>query len=219
MNHSILTTSSRSLRGPSSRCSKRPTAGSAGARTLGCAGPDPAGHHDAGDGRLRSADAAEGRSGITQHSGDHHLGCQRPGEHGERHPAWSGGLSAKPFEPTLLRARITSSLEKKRLHDLEQLYRKGLERELDIAREIQQGFLPAELPNVEGWELAAHFQAAREVAGDFYTPRAGGRPPGVLCGRRVRKGVGAALFMTLFRTCCGPRSRPTCWPGQTAPRP
>src|SRR3990172_4093727 len=39
----------------------------------------------------------------------------------------------KPFEPTLLRARISSSLEKKRLHDLEQVYRKGLERELDIA--------------------------------------------------------------------------------------
>src|SRR5512143_1151926 len=74
----------------------------------------------------------------------------------------------KPFEPTLLRARISSSLEKKRLHDLEQLYLKGLERELDIAREIQQGFLPAELPQLQGWELAAYFKAAREVAGDFY---------------------------------------------------
>src|SRR5512143_164542 len=43
----------------------------------------------------------------------------------------------KPFEPVLLHARITSSLEKKRLRDLQQLYLKGLERELDIAREIQ----------------------------------------------------------------------------------
>jgi sigma-B regulation protein RsbU (phosphoserine phosphatase) len=107
----------------------------------------------------------------------------------------------KPFEPTLLRARIASSLEKKRLRDLEQLYLKGLERELDIAREIQQGFLPAELPQVEGWELAAHFEAAREVAGDFYD--AFTLPDerlvffvGDVCG----KGVGAALFMTLFRS-------------------
>jgi len=107
----------------------------------------------------------------------------------------------KPFEPTLLRARFSSSLEKKRLHDLEQVYRKGLERELDIAREIQQGFLPAEMPKLEGWELAAYFQAAREVAGDFYDAFVlpGGRLVflvGDVCG----KGVGAALFMTLFRS-------------------
>jgi serine phosphatase RsbU (regulator of sigma subunit) len=107
----------------------------------------------------------------------------------------------KPFEPTLLHARISSSLEKKRLHDLEQVYRKGLERELDIAREIQEGFLPAELPKLGGWELAAYFEAAREVAGDFYDAFVlpGGRLVflvGDVCG----KGVGAALFMTLFRS-------------------
>ncbi|HET6846057.1 MAG TPA: SpoIIE family protein phosphatase, partial [Anaerolineales bacterium] len=107
----------------------------------------------------------------------------------------------KPFEPTLLRARISSSLEKKRLHDLEQMYLKGLERELDIAREIQEGFLPAELPQVPGWELAAYFRAAREVAGDFYDAFV--LPDGrlvCLVGDVCGKGVGAALFMTLFRS-------------------
>jgi serine phosphatase RsbU (regulator of sigma subunit) len=101
----------------------------------------------------------------------------------------------------LLKARITSSLEKKRLHDLEQLYLKGLERELDIAREIQQGFLPQELPQPPGWELAAHFRAARETAGDFYD--AFMLPDGrLVCfvGDVCGKGVGAALFMTLFRS-------------------
>jgi serine phosphatase RsbU (regulator of sigma subunit) len=107
----------------------------------------------------------------------------------------------KPFEPAILQARITSSLEKKRLHDLEQLYLKGLQSELDIARDIQQGFLPAELPGVEGWELAAYFKAAREVAGDFYD--AFSLPDGelvFLVGDVCGKGVGAALFMTLFRS-------------------
>jgi serine phosphatase RsbU (regulator of sigma subunit) len=106
-----------------------------------------------------------------------------------------------PFEPTLLRARIASSLEKKRLHDLEELYRKGLERELDIAREIQQGFLPAELPTVPGWELTAYFQAARNVAGDFYDAfvLSDGHVV-LLLGDVCGKGVGAALFMTLFRS-------------------
>jgi len=107
----------------------------------------------------------------------------------------------KPFEPTLLHARISSSLEKKHLRDLQQLYLKGLERELEIGREIQMGFLPSELPKVDGWEIAAYFQAAREVAGDFYD--AFMLPDGNLAcvvGDVCGKGVGAALFMTLFRS-------------------
>ena len=38
----------------------------------------------------------------------------------------------KPFEPTLLHARISSSLERKRLNDLQQLYLESLEREMEI---------------------------------------------------------------------------------------
>ena len=108
---------------------------------------------------------------------------------------------SKPFEPTLLFARITSCLEKKRLHDLEKLYLKGLERELDIAREMQMSFLPSELPEIEGWEIATYLKAAREVAGDFYDAFI--LPDGnLLCviGDVCDKGVGAALFMTLFRS-------------------
>lgn len=107
----------------------------------------------------------------------------------------------KPFEPTLLSARISSSLEKKHLRDLQKLYLKSLERELEIGREIQKGFLPRELPRVEGWEIAAYFKAAREVAGDYYD--AFQLPDGnLLCvvGDVCGKGVGAALYMTLFRS-------------------
>lgn len=107
----------------------------------------------------------------------------------------------KPFEPTLLHARISSSLEKKRLRDLEQLYLKGLQRELEIGREIQLGFLPSELPQVAGWDIAAYFKATHEVAGDFYDAFL--LPDGnlaVVVGDVCGKGVGAALFMTLFRS-------------------
>lgn len=108
----------------------------------------------------------------------------------------------KPFEPVLLRARLEASLEKKRLRDQEQLYLKGLERELEIGRQIQAGFLPEVLPQPSGWEVAAHFQAAREVAGDFYDafPLARGEKVGLVLGDVCGKGVGAALFMTLFRS-------------------
>jgi serine phosphatase RsbU (regulator of sigma subunit) len=107
----------------------------------------------------------------------------------------------KPFEPTLLTARITSSLEKKHLRDLQKLYLKSLERELDIGREIQMGFLPRTLPDVEGWEIAAYFKSAREVAGDYYDAFL--LPDGNLAcvvGDVCGKGVGAALYMTLFRS-------------------
>src|SRR4030042_3414353 len=106
-----------------------------------------------------------------------------------------------PFEPTLLYARISSCLEKKHLRDLQQLYLKSLERELEIAHEIQMSFLPSELPKIEGWEIAAYFKAAREVAGDFYDVFT--LPDGnfaCVIGDVCGKGVGAALFMALFRS-------------------
>lgn len=108
----------------------------------------------------------------------------------------------KPFEPVLLHARIHASLERKRLRDQEQLYLRGLERELEIGRQIQAEFLPSGLPQPPGWEIAAFIQAAREVAGDFYdafTLRQDGEI-GLVVGDVSDKGVGAALYMTLFRT-------------------
>lgn len=107
----------------------------------------------------------------------------------------------KPFEPTLLHARISSSLGRKRLRDLEQLQLKSLEREMNIAAEIQREFLPFELPRIQNWEIGAYFRAANEVAGDFYD--AFTLPNGnLVCvlGDVCGKGVGAALFMTLFRS-------------------
>ena len=107
----------------------------------------------------------------------------------------------KPFNPALLRARVSASLAKKRLHDREQTYAAGLARELDIGRRIQQGFLPGRLPVSAGWELTARFAPAKQVAGDFYDAFA--LPRGrlaVLVADVCDKGVGAALFMALFRT-------------------
>ena len=107
----------------------------------------------------------------------------------------------KPFEPTILYARISASLDRKRLRDQEQVYLQSLENELNIARNIQQEFLPAELPVLEGWEIAPYFKAAKFVAGDYYD--AFTLPNGNLVfivGDVCGKGIGAALFMTLFRS-------------------
>ena len=107
----------------------------------------------------------------------------------------------KPFDPVLLKARVGASLARKRLHDREARYARSLERELEIGRDIQRGFLPASLPTPDGWEVAAVFRPARQVAGDFYDVFA--LPGGALMlvvADVCDKGVGAALFMALFRS-------------------
>ncbi|MDE3089520.1 MAG: response regulator, partial [Chloroflexota bacterium] len=108
----------------------------------------------------------------------------------------------KPFNPVLLRARIDASLEKKRLRDREHLYLKGLERELEIGREIQFSFLPDALPQPPGWEIAARFLPARQVSGDLYDVFAlhGDAQIGLVIADVCDKGVGAALYMALFRS-------------------
>jgi phosphoserine phosphatase RsbU/P len=104
----------------------------------------------------------------------------------------------KPFEPALLKARISTSLEKKHLRDMEQLYLKSVERELDIARRIQRSILPNAVPLQAGFEMGAKMAPARAVGGDFYDfiPLGEGKL-GVVVGDVSDKGVPAALYMAL----------------------
>jgi sigma-B regulation protein RsbU (phosphoserine phosphatase) len=100
-----------------------------------------------------------------------------------------------------LAASMSVALENARLWEQESLYRKALEREFEIGREIQAGFLPETIPQPEGWEIAASLKSAREVAGDFYDvfelPE---NRIGLVIADVCDKGLGAALFMTLFRS-------------------
>ena len=107
----------------------------------------------------------------------------------------------KPFNAVVLKARVTATLEKKRLEDAERHHARELERELEIGRQIQKDFLPEALPRPEGWEIAAAFHPARQVGGDFYDAfdLEDGRVA-IAVGDVCDKGVGAALFMALFRS-------------------
>jgi serine phosphatase RsbU (regulator of sigma subunit)/GAF domain-containing protein len=83
--------------------------------------------------------------------------------------------------------------------------RRSLERELAMAREIQESFLPSHLPSHSGWEIAATWRVAREVSGDFYdfiplTPGPDGPRWGIVIADVADKGMPAALFMALCRT-------------------
>jgi len=73
---------------------------------------------------------------------------------------------------------------------------------MEVARNIQRDFLPESLPLAMGMQLEAALQPAREVSGDFYDAFTLA-PSGtvvVVVGDVCDKGVGAALFMALFRS-------------------
>jgi serine phosphatase RsbU (regulator of sigma subunit)/anti-sigma regulatory factor (Ser/Thr protein kinase) len=79
--------------------------------------------------------------------------------------------------------------------------RERIEQELRVATLIQQQFLPKELPELRGWQVAAFYRPAREVGGDFYDfiELSDGRV-GVLVGDVTDKGVPAALVMASTRS-------------------
>ncbi len=107
----------------------------------------------------------------------------------------------KPLNPVLLQARLASSMARKQLDDARRVATRALERELEVGREIQAGFFPSDLPDPDGWRLQAHFASARQVAGDFYDAfDLPGARFAVLVGDVCDKGVGAALYMALFRS-------------------
>ncbi|MDJ0784057.1 MAG: SpoIIE family protein phosphatase [Desulfosarcinaceae bacterium] len=114
----------------------------------------------------------------------------------------------------ILPLMLIGSLETARKLTALRQARRLAERELAIGRRIQSGFFPHRLPRLEGWQLACRFKAARQVGGDFYDIfwlSKDGRIAGT-AGKRCDatlaivvadvcdKGVGAALFMGLFRT-------------------
>jgi serine phosphatase RsbU (regulator of sigma subunit)/ketosteroid isomerase-like protein len=103
----------------------------------------------------------------------------------------SGGKIAEDWTmattaPTLMGQRL----------EQERIERERIEQELLVGRRIQQASLPNEVPELEGWEIAPHYQPAREVGGDFYDfhlPSEGRL--GVVVGDATGKGVPAALVM------------------------
>ncbi len=76
-----------------------------------------------------------------------------------------------------------------------QLQRQG--REIEEARAIQLGFLPKEIPQIAGYEIACAWQPARVVGGDYYDVLSFGEDTLGLCIADVAgKGMPAALLMS-----------------------
>jgi serine phosphatase RsbU (regulator of sigma subunit) len=79
--------------------------------------------------------------------------------------------------------------------------RERIEQELRVARLIQQTLLPKHVPDVAGYQLAAYYQPAREVGGDFYDfLELDDEHLGLVVGDVTDKGVPAAIVMATTRT-------------------
>ena len=115
--------------------------------------------------------------------------------------------------------QVSLRLENARLIE-EAAARQSLERELMMARTIQASFLPENLPEVEGWELAAAWEVAREVGGDFYDfiplpPSEESERWGIVIADVADKGIPAALYMALCRTMLRSVAQTHILPGRT----
>ncbi len=105
---------------------------------------------------------------------------------------------------------ITAHFKKSQEELLEQ---EKMRQELELAQEVQQALLHGEFPQIEGMEVAAWYQSAREIGGDFYDffP-VGPNLLGIAVADVSGKGVPGALGMAMVRTALRLEAR-----GQTSP--
>jgi len=83
-----------------------------------------------------------------------------------------------------------------KLEELNRVRTRAMERDLHLARQVQESFLPTQVPVVDGFVFAALNRPAHEVGGDFYLffnlPQ---NRLGLAIGDVSGKGIAAALFM------------------------
>jgi serine phosphatase RsbU (regulator of sigma subunit)/FixJ family two-component response regulator len=74
---------------------------------------------------------------------------------------------------------------------------RGQNQEFEAARDVQQGLLPKQLPQIPGYDLSGMWQPARLVGGDYFDVFALSETHAVLCiADVVGKGMPAALLMS-----------------------
>ncbi len=93
---------------------------------------------------------------------------------------------------------MTSKIQESQVGLMEQ---ERIQKEMQVAQEIQHTLLPAEFPQIEGYEIGATYRAAKEVGGDYYDffwvdPTT----LGIVVADVSGKGVPGSMVMTMIRT-------------------
>ncbi len=111
-----------------------------------------------------------------------------------------------PFPPTdrrtllLFANQAAIALENAKLHKLA-LEKERLEREMELAAEIQQQLLPKVMPQIPGYEVIGWNRPARQAGGDYFDFRGLGNGGwGLVVGDVVGKGVPAAILVSTLHS-------------------
>lgn len=95
--------------------------------------------------------------------------------------------------------QVAPALEMARLYQVA-VEQGRMERELQLAYQVQAGLIPARAPQIAGWQFAGHWRPARELSGDYYDfIDAGDGCLGLVIGDVADKGMPSALFMVHAR--------------------
>jgi phosphoserine phosphatase RsbU/P len=113
---------------------------------------------------------------------------------------------------TTIAAIAAIAIENARLYQM--AIEKGrLDREMQMAREMQTSFLPSEVPQVPGWQFSARWDPAREVAGDYFDfIPSGENNLGLVIADVTDKGAAAALFMVFSNSIVRASIHPSLTP-------
>jgi serine phosphatase RsbU (regulator of sigma subunit)/anti-sigma regulatory factor (Ser/Thr protein kinase)/tetratricopeptide (TPR) repeat protein len=100
---------------------------------------------------------------------------------------------------------ITQKLRESQVNLAEQ---ERLQKEMQVAQEIQQTLLPGEFPEIEGYEIASYYAAAKEVGGDYFDfVEVDKDTLGIVVADVSGKGVPGSLVMTMIRTALRTEAR------------
>lgn len=92
---------------------------------------------------------------------------------------------------------------------------KQLQKEIQVAQEIQHMLLPMTFPEVEGYDLATYYESAKEVGGDLFDfVRVDEDTIGIVVADVSGKGVPGSLVMTMIRTALRLEARGNKDPGE-----
>ncbi len=114
--------------------------------------------------------------------------------------------------------QTTLAIQNERLKQ-EMVGRERIEREFQLARQIQKNFLPESLPEHPDWDFDMRWQTAREVGGDFYDLfETKDHKLALVIADVADKGMPAAMYMTVTRTLIRATAQGLSSPGKILER-
>jgi serine phosphatase RsbU (regulator of sigma subunit) len=96
--------------------------------------------------------------------------------------------------------QVAPIIELSRLHQVE-LEKARFDRELQMARQVQESLLPQHMPAISGWQFDRRWHPAHDVSGDFYDLiEEDAQRLGLVIGDITGHGMPASLFMVFVRS-------------------